>query len=99
MVGKRNDANGIALQTVNQGIGKAMERKRPRLVCAAFAQRGKLFQQIKGAFNFIDEVISRNERTFTDIPVNSGISIGPRFFAKTDSRYFLRHELLREAET
>lgn len=99
MVGNRNDANGIALQTVNQGIGKTMERKRPRFVYTTFAQCRKLFQQIKGAFNFIDKVIGCNERAFSDVPVNSGIGIGLRFLAKTDSRHFLRQGLLCEAGT
>ncbi len=76
-----------------------MERKRPRLACTTFAQHRKLFQQLKGAFDFIDKVIGCYERAFADILVNGGIGVGLCVFAKTDSRHFLRQELLREVGT
>lgn len=97
MVGNGNDANGIALQAVNQGIGKTMEGKRTGLVRTALTQRGKLSQQSDGSFNLVDEVVCRNERAFVDIPVDGGIGVGLRLFAKTDLRHFLRRGLWCEA--
>ena len=75
-----------------------MEGKRPYLACTTLAQRGKLLQQDKGAFNLINEVLCCDEGAFADIPVNGGIGISLRFLAKTDSRHFLHQGLLREAE-
>lgn len=97
MVGNSNDADGIALQSIDQGIGKTMKRKRAGLVHTALTQRRKLSQQSEGSFNLVDEVVRRNERTFVDIPVDGRISIGLRLFAKTDLRHFLRRELWCEA--
>jgi len=99
MVGNGNDADGIALQTVDQGIGKTMEGKRPRLTHASLAQRRELLQQPKCSLNLADEVFCCGERAFADIPVNGGIGIGLSFIAKTDSRHFLRRGLLRGAGT
>lgn len=97
MVGNGNDANGIALQPVNQGIRKAMKGKRTGLVHTAVTQRWKLSQQSEGSFNLVDEVVRRNERAFVDIPVDGGIGIGLRLFTKTDWRHFLRRGLWCEA--
>jgi len=99
MVGYGNDADGIALETVNQGIGKTMEGKRPRLVHATCTKCRELLQQPERSLNLINEVICCNEGAFADIPVNGGIGIGLSFFAKTDSRHFLRRGLLRGAGT
>lgn len=90
MVGNGNDANGIALQAINQGIRKTMKGKRTGLVRTALTQRGKLLQQPEGPFNLVEEVVRRNERAFADIPVDGGIGVGLRLFAKTDLRHFLR---------
>lgn len=97
MMGDGNDTDGIALQSIDQGIGKTMERKRSRLVHTAFAQCGELHQQTERPFDLIDEVVCCDERAFADIPVNGGIGISLRFFAKTDSRHSLRQGLLCEA--
>ncbi len=76
-----------------------MEGKRPRFVHTTSTQRGKLLQQPEGSFDLVDEVFRCNERAFADIPVNGGISICLRFFAKADPRHFLRQGLLRGAGT
>lgn len=94
MVGNGNNADDIALQAVNQGIGEAMKRKRSRLVRAAFAHRRKLLQQVERPFDFVDEVVRCNQRAFADILVNGGIGISLRFFVKTDLRHLLRQGLL-----
>lgn len=76
-----------------------MKGKRTGLVHTALTQRGKLFQQSEGSFNLVDEVVRRNERAFVDIPVNGGIGISLRLFAKIDLRHSLRRGLWCEAES
>lgn len=97
MVSDSDDSNDITLQMVNQGVGKTMKGKRPRLVRTAFTHRGKLPQQPERPFDLVDEVIRCEERTFADISVNGGIGVGLRFVAKTDLRHFLQQGLLCEA--
>lgn len=99
MVCNSNNVKGTALKSVDQGIGKTMEWKRPYLVRAAFTQRGELLQQPERTFDLVDEVIRRNVRAFADIPVNGGIGVGLRFLAKTDLRHSLRKGLWCEDGT
>lgn len=86
-----NDTDSIASQPVNQGIGKAMERQRPRVVCAGFAQLGELYQETKCLIELISEIPGCNERAFADVPIDSGIGVGLRLAAKTDRHPFWRH--------
>ena len=86
-----NNADAIVLQPVNQGIGKAVEWQRPRVACASFAQLGELAQEAKCFIEFVSEIVCRDERALSDVPIDSGISIGLRLAAKTDLHWFLRH--------
>ena len=86
-----NDANRIALQSINQRIREAMKRQRPRVVQASFAQFDKLTQEAKCPIEFISEILCRDERIFADVPIHSGIRIGLRLAAKADRCQFWRH--------
>jgi len=99
VMGNGDDTDGIALQPVNQGIGKTMKGKRPRPVRTAFAQRGELPQQPERSFDLVDEVVRRDECAFADIPVDGGIGVGLRLITKTDLQHSLRQGLLCEAGT
>jgi len=89
-MGNGNDTDHIALQPVKQGIGKTMERQRPRVMSAGFAQLGELAQEAKCPLDFVGEIICRIECTFADIPVDSGIGVSLRLAAKADWQQFLR---------
>jgi len=91
VMGNGNDADHIALQTVNQRIGETVERQRPRVVCAGFAQLGELAQESKCLIDRISEIICCDERAFADVPIDSGIGIGLDLAAKTDRHQFWRH--------
>ena len=90
-MGNGDDANRIVLQPVNQGIGKTMERQGSCVVCAGFAQLGELADEAQCLIDLISEIICCDERAFADVPVNSGIGIGLRLFAKADSHRFWQH--------
>lgn len=85
MVGNGNDANSATLQSVNQGIGEAMERQRPSVVRATFAQCGELVEKIEYSIKLIGEVFCRNKRAFADIPIDHCIGVGLSLGAKADS--------------
>ncbi len=44
VVGNGNDANSIVLQSIDQRIGEAMKRQRPRVVRTTFTQCGELVE-------------------------------------------------------
>lgn len=98
-MGNGNDANRIALQTVNQRIGKAMKRQRSRVVQADPAQFDELAQEAKHPIEFISEILCCNERAFADVPIHGGIRIGVRLVAKADRCQFSRYGFLRGAES
>lgn len=87
----RNDADHIGLQSVNQRIRKTVEMKRPRVARASVAQLGESAQEAKRSIEFIGEIIRRDERVFADVPIDSGIGIGLRLIAKTDSHRLWQH--------
>lgn len=90
-MGNGNDADIIILQPVNQGIGETVEWQRPRVARASFAQLGELAQEAKCFIEFVSKIICCCERSLSDVPIDSGISIGLRLAAKTDLHWFLRH--------
>ena len=90
-MGNGDDADHVDLHLVNQGIGEAVERQRPRVARAGFAQLGKPFQEAKRLIELIGEIIRCDERTFADVPIDSGIGIGLRLVAKTDPHRLWQH--------
>ncbi len=88
MMGDSDDANHIVLQPVNQGIGETMERESSCVVCAGLAQFGELVEVVQCLIEFIGEVACCYKRPYADVPVNSGIGIGLRLFAKFDLHRF-----------
>ena len=68
-----------------------MERQRPRVAYAGFAQIGEPVQEAKRLIELISEIIRCGERAFAGVPIDSGIGIGLRLVAKTDPHRFLRH--------
>ncbi len=91
VMGDGNDADHIALQTVDQRIGEAVESKCPRIAHASFAQFGKPAQNSQCLIDLVGEIICCNQRAFADIPIDGGIGIDLRLAAKTDSQQLWRH--------
>lgn len=91
VMGDGNDADHIALQTVDQRIGETRERKRPRVAHTGFAQLGKPVQNVQCLTDLIGEIVCCDQRAFADIPIDSGVGIGLRLAAKTDSQRLWRH--------
>ncbi len=87
-MGNGNDANSIVSQPVDQGIGEAMERQRPRVVRTTFAQCGELVEKVERSTKLIGEIFRRDERAFADIPIDRCIGIGLRLGAKADLNRF-----------
>ncbi len=96
VVGNGNDADSIVSQPVNQGIGEAMERQRPRVVHTTFTKCGELVEKVECAIKLLGEIFRRNKRAFADIPIDHCIGVGLRLGAKADSNRFWRHGFLRE---
>jgi len=86
-----NDTDHIFLQSVKQGIREVMERQRPRVVRAGFAQLGKLAQKAKCPLDFVGEIVCRIKCAFADIPVDSGIGISLSLAVKADWQQLLQH--------
>ncbi len=86
-----DDADQIAMQSVNQRIWKTLEDQRPRVARANATQLGKPVQEAKRSIEFIGEFVCRSERAFTGVPIDSGIGIGLRLVAKTDPHRLWQH--------
>ena len=90
-MGYGDDADGIGLQPVNQGIRKTMERQHPRIVQAGFAQFRKLGQHAHRLFDLAEKIIRSDEGAFAGVPFNSGVGIGLCLAAKTEGKQPWRH--------
>ena len=92
-----NDANNIVSQPVDQGIGEAMKRQRPRVVRTTFTQCGELVEKLECTIKLFGEIFRRDERAFADILIDRCIGVGLRLDAKADLNRFWRHGFLRGA--
>ena len=97
MMRDRDDANLVALNTVDQRIGKTVKRQHSYVVNGLLAHRRKVTQQTIRLIECIGEILCGYKSALTDISVGSSIGIGLRFVAKTDSHQLWRRLFLRGA--